>query len=96
MKTLDVIFGLHFYQPPTQRPEVIEKITRECYQPLPEVLAQTPCHFVVDIAGALITQLNRYNPAVLAEFRKLIEEILKAGAPQQQERGKELIRQLQQ
>lgn len=52
----------HFYQPPTQTPQVLEKICNESYRPLLEILRQL--HHVratLNINGALLEMLHNHG-----------------------------------
>ena len=50
---------LHFYQPPTQTPSVLDKICHESYKPLIEVLLQYPqARVTVNINGVLTEMLH--------------------------------------
>jgi len=52
----------HFYQPPTQTPQVLEKICNESYRPLLEVLYQNPhAKVTLNINGVLLDMLHDYG-----------------------------------
>ena len=49
---------LHFYQPPTQLPEVLHKICNESYRPLIEVFSKHPnARATININGVLTEML---------------------------------------
>src|SRR6266498_1278614 len=49
---------LHFYQPPTQFPEVLKRVCRESYRPLIDLLGEfTRSRATVNINGALTEML---------------------------------------
>lgn len=51
---------LHLYQPPTQAPEILEKVTNECYRPLVRILMQHPgARITLNINACLTEQLAR-------------------------------------
>ncbi|OGO30768.1 MAG: hypothetical protein A2Z29_03695 [Chloroflexi bacterium RBG_16_56_11] len=53
---------LHFYQPPTQTPQVLEKICNESYRPLLEVLRQYPhVRATLNINGVLLEMLQNHG-----------------------------------
>ena len=66
---------LHFYQPPTQTREITEKVTREAYRPIVQLLLAHPRgRITVNINGVLTEQLARWGGAdVLAGLRALAE-----------------------
>jgi alpha-amylase/alpha-mannosidase (GH57 family) len=52
----------HFYQPPTQTPQVLEKICNESYRPLLEVLRQNPhIKATLNVNGVLLDMLNDHG-----------------------------------
>jgi hypothetical protein len=66
---------LHIYQPPTQIREITEKVTRESYRPIVELLLAHPRgRITLNINGVLTEQLARWGGAdVLAGLRTLAE-----------------------
>jgi alpha-amylase/alpha-mannosidase (GH57 family) len=59
---IDLVFGLHLYQPPNQKPEVLERITKESYLPVIDLILSHPsARFTVDIAGSAIEILEKQN-----------------------------------
>jgi len=58
-------FLLHFYQPPTQEPEIVKKIDSECYRPLFQLLRETDVEVTVNINYSLTEQLEIYAPRTL-------------------------------
>jgi len=71
MQTIDMIFGLHFYQPPTQRKDVLAKIVDECYRPLLDAIGEMGHIVTADICASLLEQLAERHPDVIAAFRRL-------------------------
>jgi alpha-amylase/alpha-mannosidase (GH57 family) len=52
---IHLIFGLHMYQPPTQTPEVFDRIKRESYLPLLKFINEHPsAYFNLDICASLL------------------------------------------
>src|SRR6516165_4724540 len=66
---------LHIYQPPTQTQEITEKVTREAYRPIVQLLLAHPRgRITLNINGVLTEQLARWGGAhVLAGLRTLAE-----------------------
>ncbi|MCK5131168.1 MAG: hypothetical protein KAR40_03335 [Candidatus Sabulitectum sp.] len=58
-------FLLHFYQPPSQDPEIVKRIDRECYRPLFKLLLETGVEVTVNMNYSLTEQLARYAPETL-------------------------------
>lgn len=57
---IDLVFGLHLYQPPNQDLEILKKITEESYLPLIDLILSHPrAHFTVDIARSAIEGLGK-------------------------------------
>ena len=50
---------LHIYQPPGQRPDIIDLVTREGYEPLLDWLLETDVPVTLNISGSLTEQLVR-------------------------------------
>ena len=78
-KMIDLVFGLHLYQPPNQDKGILEKITRESYLPLIEVILSS-CEktlLVVDITRSAIELLEKSNTG--QEFLKKFNEALEIG-----------------
>ncbi|TFF96145.1 MAG: hypothetical protein EU547_06760 [Promethearchaeota archaeon] len=68
---------LHLYQPPTQEPEVLRRINRECYKPLFEVIkTHKNAKFSLNINGVLIDLLNEYGMNATID---LLKEIWREG-----------------
>ena len=65
---------LHFYQPPTQFPWVLKKITDECYRPLVKVFEDSPsARATVNINGILLEQLQYQGASdVVDGFKRLV------------------------
>ncbi len=64
-------FLLHFYQPPTQDPEIVKRIDRECYRPLFQLLLETGVEATVNMNFSLTEQLALYAPETLKIVSKL-------------------------
>ncbi len=63
---LHVVFGLHWYQPPTQKRDVLKRIINKSYLPLLNALETVRCGSVAcDISASLIIQLADESPAVI-------------------------------
>jgi alpha-amylase/alpha-mannosidase (GH57 family) len=58
-------FLLHFYQPPTQDPEIVRRIDSECYRPLFRLLLETGVEATVNMNYSLTEQLALYAPETL-------------------------------
>lgn len=71
---MDIALFLHLYQPPTQFPEVLDKVIRECYEPLFKSLENNPqVKLTVNMSASLSEQLSSQQSPVLGLFRKLCE-----------------------
>ena len=69
---LHVALGLHWYQPYTQKPEILKKIAEESYIPILNSIERNCLGTInCDIAASLIFQLASGAPEVLERFRKL-------------------------
>ncbi|MFC1687993.1 hypothetical protein ACFL0L_05475 [Patescibacteria group bacterium] len=66
---------LHIYQPPGQRRDIVEKVTRESYQPLLAFLKKNPrVSITFNISGSLTEQLLQYGyKDVIADLKLLAE-----------------------
>ena len=62
---------LHFYQPPTQDPEIVKKINEECYLPLFQLLLDTAVPVTINMNYSLTEQLAEYAPETLEIVSKL-------------------------
>lgn len=56
---------LHFYQPPTQDRETVEKINRECYSPLFSMLEESRSEVTINMNYSLTEQLREIAPETL-------------------------------
>ena len=57
---IDLVFGLHLYQPPNQTLEIIKKITEESYLPVIDLILEHPrARFTVDIARSAVENLEK-------------------------------------
>lgn len=71
---LNAVVGLHLYQPPSQYPEVVERIAAESHRPLLHTILDEPkAYLCLDIAACAIELLQVYAPDVIW----LIEECLR-------------------
>ncbi|MDE2573034.1 MAG: hypothetical protein KGM44_11005 [bacterium] len=67
MKQLGLL--LHWYQPPWQYPEMLDRIVAECYRPLSQSLERHPVRCSLDICWSLVEQLlARGNDDVLTSL----------------------------
>jgi len=64
-------FLLHFYQPPSQDPEIVKRINRECYRPLFQLLLDTGVEVTVNMNYSLTEQLSICAPETL----KLVSQL---------------------
>ncbi len=64
-------FLLHFYQPPSQDPEIVKRIDSECYRPLFQLLTEINVEVTVNINYSLTEQLAKYAPETLKIASKL-------------------------
>ena len=48
---------LHWYQPPWQDPDVLDRVVDECYRPLSRVLEASPVRCSIDLCWSLVEQL---------------------------------------
>lgn len=60
---------LHYYQPPTQDPEMVRRIDRECYTPSFELLAGTGARVTLNINWSLTEQLQAQASPSLDSLR---------------------------
>ena len=71
---MEIALFLHLYQPPTQFPEVLGKIVRECYDPVLTALENNPqVRLTVNMSASLTEQLSINHWPVMAKFRRLCE-----------------------
>jgi len=65
---------LHFYQPPYQKPKILEQIVNECYLPLIEKLIKSnaPIHIYCNVNQSLIEQLILNNHIKVIENLKTL------------------------
>ena len=66
---------LHFYQPPTQLPDVLERICDECYRPLIDILGETTsARLTINVTGSLLELLREHRATdVVDGLRRLGE-----------------------
>jgi predicted glycosyl hydrolase (DUF1957 family) len=67
---------LHFYQPPTQLPDVLERISNECYRPLVHVIGDGhDARATFNVSGSLIELLQAHRGEDIVEsLRRLGEQ----------------------
>ncbi len=66
---------LHIYQPPTQTNEIVDKVTRECYRPLVEMLQAHPHgRITLNINACLTELLDRCGHGDVIEGLKALAE----------------------
>ena len=75
MQKITWINFLHIYQPPTQTPEVLEKVTKESYENVLRLLETYPTFKItLNMSGSLIELLVKNGREdVLKKFRKFVE-----------------------
>ncbi|HOM68315.1 MAG TPA: hypothetical protein PLA57_00810 [Candidatus Paceibacterota bacterium] len=76
MINIDLVFGLHLYQPPTQDRCILDEITKESYLPMIEtILGQEKAFFTVDITKSAIEELETLGSGqkFLEKFKKALE-----------------------
>jgi len=74
-KKINWINILHFYQPPFQEMEIVQKVTEECYLPVTRVLLDRPgVKAVININGCLLELLDTFQEGkeVIKNLRSLI------------------------
>ena len=75
---IDLVFGVHLYQPPNQKQGILRKIIRESYLPLIKtVLSHDKASIAADIARSAIEELEEIDSG--QEFLKKLEEALEIG-----------------
>lgn len=68
---------LHFYQPPTQEPEITKTVLESCYLPLLRILSEkSGFGLTVNISGSLILQLKQMEAY---EFFDLVKKLIHEG-----------------
>src|SRR3989344_8969187 len=72
---LNLVFGLHLYQPPTQASGVIKQIAAESYRPLLTIIRDHPRAYVcIDIAASALELLEVHAPDVIALAHACIQQ----------------------
>lgn len=76
---------LHAYQPPTQNPEILERIVKNCYLPIIRVLEEnSSLKVTLNINASLTEQLEKNHISVIEGFAELAKnmqiEFLESGA----------------
>ena len=70
---IDLVFGVHLYQPPNQKQGILRKIIRESYLPLIKAtLSHDEAFLTADIARSAIEKLDEMDSG--QEFLKKLEE----------------------
>lgn len=66
---------LHFYQPPTQLPDVLDRICDQCYRPLIRLFDDLPhARATLNVTGSLVEQLQHHHAIdVIDGLRRLAE-----------------------
>ncbi|HRW78969.1 MAG TPA: hypothetical protein P5207_09910, partial [Candidatus Sabulitectum sp.] len=62
---------LHFYQPPTQDPDIVRRIDGECYRPVFSLLEEWGEGVTLNINYSLTEQLAELAPATLKALSRL-------------------------
>jgi len=77
VKMIDLIWGLHLYQPPNQKQTILERITEESYLPTIDAIIshQNKAVFTVDIARSTIEGLEQFKRGqeFLEKLKKALE-----------------------
>jgi alpha-amylase/alpha-mannosidase (GH57 family) len=73
MPTTELALGVHFYQPPTQIPNIRQKIFLQCYEPFVDLLERNPC---IRISMNIAYSLGEHLPV---EFLGRIRELYRKG-----------------
>ena len=64
---------LHLYQPPTQFPQVIHRVVRECYEPIVTIAElNSNSKITLNVSGSLIEQLAFSYSYLLERLKKLV------------------------
>ncbi|MDO8557791.1 MAG: hypothetical protein Q7S09_01190 [bacterium] len=72
---LNLVFGLHMYQPPTQMAEVIKQIATESYRPTLRIIKDHPKAYVcIDIAASALELLEVHALDVVDLIRECLEK----------------------
>src|SRR5258708_5385530 len=68
---------LHFYQPPTQEPEITKTVLKSCYLPLLRILSEkSGFGLTLNISGGLLLQLKKLGAD---EFFDLVKKLIGDG-----------------
>ena len=73
---IDLVLGLHLYQPPNQQPDILERITKESYLPTIELALSHPrAFFTTDLARSAIENLKKQKTGkeFLLKIKKALE-----------------------
>ncbi|MDB5238888.1 MAG: hypothetical protein JWO00_223 [Candidatus Parcubacteria bacterium] len=67
---------LHIYQPPTQSKEIVDKVVRESYTLIPELMKKYPnMRLTMNITGSLLELFDRYGHRdIIDSYRALVKE----------------------
>ena len=73
MKNVNLVLGLHMHQPVGNFPEVVDRITKEVYAPVLEVLAKHPGVAVnLHVSGPLLEAWVEKHPDLLQKLKELV------------------------
>ena len=73
MKNVNLVLCLHMHQPLGNFPEVVDRIVRETYQPVLDVLHKHPgISANLHCSGVLLEMLAERHPPMLAQLRDLV------------------------
>lgn len=73
MKNVNLVLGLHMHQPVGNFPEVVDRITKEVYAPVLEVLAKHPGVAVnLHVSGPLLEAWAERHPDLLKKLKELV------------------------
>ncbi len=74
MDNLKIALCLHWYQPWWQFPHIIEKICRECYEPILSLIEEIDgFSFSANINLSLLEHLEKYRPDILERFKNAVQ-----------------------
>ncbi|NQT95859.1 MAG: DUF1926 domain-containing protein [Candidatus Omnitrophica bacterium] len=72
-KIFNFILTLHFHQPVDNFGFVIEKVTKNCYEPLLSTIEDFPdIKFNLHFSGCLLEWLKKYRPDIISKVKKLV------------------------
>lgn len=73
---MNLALFLHFYQPPTQKRDLVLRVTKESYIPVVRGLVRNPrSKITMNIAGCLLTRLDQYGYSnLISQIRQLVSK----------------------